>query len=236
VADIARDIVTRAILEELSARIDAVKTYDEYRSRLWRACQRLFKGGKERYFPGSFSRSIDQQLSEAWNEGANSVGVSPDDMTDDDLTILEGIINNENDYIDGIAGDIVTDRDAGMKPEDFESQYGSRVDIWAQRYVEVTNTARMHFGGKQKLKWNLGATEKHCPFCRKLNGIVAWATEWEQVDIHPQDPPNRHLSGEINGEKGCKGWKCDCTLDPTDERRTPKAIDRLTEIAMMGNL
>lgn len=226
----------RVLKDYILKSYDVVKTYDEYRSRLWRAALRLFNGGKERYFPGSFARSIDFQLTEAWYEGADSVGVSPEDMTPDDMTILEGIINNENDFIDGIAGDIATDRDAGMKPDDFESKYGSRVDTWAQRYVEVSNTARVKFGGKQRLKWNLGATEKHCPFCEKLNGIVAWASEWDQTDIHPQDPPNRHLSGEINGVPGCGGWHCDCGLNPTDERRTARAMDRLTEIALIGKL
>ena len=207
--------------------ISAIKTYNEFRSILWRACVRLYNGGKDANFTASFARSIDQQLTEAWNVGAADVGVQPEDMTPDDMQVLEGIINNENDFIDGIAGDIQADKDAGMTREDFDSQYGNRVDLWANRYTEVVNTARVHFGGKQRLQWHLGATEKHCPECEQLDGIVAWATEWEQADIHPQDPPNRHLT--------CGGWQCDCRLEPTTARRTPRAFDRITEIALQGN-
>jgi hypothetical protein len=221
--------VVQAILARLNARIDAVKTYNEYRSRLWRAALRLYEGRTGNTFmEASFARSIDQQLTEAWNIGADSVGVSPEDMTPDDMTILEGIINNENNFIARLGDDIIRARDEGMAWRDFEREFGNRVDLWANRYNEVVNTAKMKFGGKQRLKWNLGETEQHCESCLKLNGIIAWADEWDSTDIHPQQPPNSHLV--------CGGWHCDCTLDPTDERRTPKAIDKLTEIALMGNL
>jgi hypothetical protein len=220
------DIIAQ-VIEAVPELKPYLKTYDELYSRLWGAAVRLFNGGKDANFLGSFARSIDQQLTEAWNTGADDVGVAPEDMTPDDMTILEGIINNENDFLDGIAGDIATDRDAGMTREDFDSKYGSRVDLWANRYTEVVNTARMHFGGKQRLVWRLGQTEQHCPECEQLDGIVAWADEWSQADIHPQDPPNRHLT--------CGGWRCDCRLEPTTDRRTARAIDRITEIALQGN-
>src|ERR1035437_3546924 len=207
---------------------EELKTYGEFRARLWAAAQRLYNGGKDANFLGTFARSIDVQLTEAWNEGADDVGVSPEDMTPDDMTILEGIINNENDFIGGVANDIAADREAGMTPAAFSTQYGNRVDLWANRYTEVVNTARMKFGKKQRLKWKLGKTEQHCDQCEQLDGVVAWADEWDQADIHPQDPPNRHLM--------CGGWKCDCTLEPTTDRRTPKAIDILIQLATEDNI
>lgn len=219
------------IVEVISG--SALKTYDEYYSRLWRGAKRLFNGGKERNFESTFVRGIDEQLTEAWYKGADEVNVAPEDMTHDDMLILDALIESENNFIGGIAGDIVADRDAGMTAEDFTSKYGSRVELWAQRYVETVNRAKMRFGGKTRLEWQLGATEQHCPICEKLNGIIAWADEWFSSGIQPQNPPNPILSIEVGGVRGCEGWRCDCRLQVTTKRRTPRAIDRLTEIATL---
>lgn len=205
--------------------IVSLKTINEFRKRLWGAAQRLFDGGSRGDFTGTFARSIDVQLTEAWNKGAESVGVEPDEMTEDDLAILEAIINNENHFIRGISWDIVQAREEGLEQEAFASKFGARVDLWANRYNEVVNRARMQFGSKVRLKWVYGMTEDHCDQCRDLNGIVAFGREWQAARLHPQMPPNNLL--------GCEGWGCECQLVPTTERRTSRAMDRLTHIAMM---
>ena len=116
----------------------------------------------------------------------------------------------------------------GLPREQFDVQFGSRVDIWANRYPETENRARMHFGGKQRLEWVLGATEKHCSTCAALNGIVAFAEEWEESGVQPQSPPNGALE--------CGGWQCDCSLVPTDRRRSANALTRIMDIATAGNV
>jgi len=80
------------------------------------------------------------------------------------------------------------------------------------------------------LEWKLGATERHCPMCKGFDGIVARASEWEALDVHPQGAPNPALTGELNGEKGCEGWLCDCSLTPTDKRRSPGAYGRIEAV------
>lgn len=201
-----------------------IKTYDQYRARLWSAMVRLFNGGRDAAFLASFARSIDQQLTQAWNEGADDVGVAPDEMTREDMDILDGIIRNENDFIERIAGEIADAGQAGMTREDFDRQYGARVDLWAQRYVETVNRAHIVFGGKQKLQWRLGEAEAHCSTCADLNGIVAYATEWDESRFQPQAPPNPLLE--------CSGWRCTCQLVPTSARRTGRALDKLISIAL----
>lgn len=205
-----------------------VKTYDQYRARLWGAMVRLFNGGRGSNFDGSFARSIDQQLTQAWNDGGDDMGVAPDEMTPEDIHILDGIIRNENDFITRIGGEIRADADAGMTREDFDKKYQARLDLWANRFNETVNRAHIVFGGKQKLQWKLGATEQHCSTCAKLDGIVAYATEWDQARFQPQAPPNPLLE--------CEGWRCDCTLTPTTARRTGRALDRLTQIATSAHL
>jgi len=226
--------ILQALFVEMEKRTGGLKTYDVYRTRLWRAVMRLFGGGKERNFDGTFARSIDQQLTEAWNTGANEVGVAPEDMTASDIEFLQRIIENENDFITRIGDEIVADRDGGMTAEDFDAKYNARVDLWANRYTEVVNMARVRFGGKQRLEWQLGATEDHCGICQKLNGIVAFADEWAQFGIYPQNPPNQMLSVAVNGKPGCKGWRCDCECKPTNKRRSIRARDRLAEIALLA--
>jgi hypothetical protein len=223
--------VEARILAELERRIEAVKTYAAYRARLWGAVLRLYNGGRDAAFEASFIRSIDQQLTEAWINGASEVGVERDEMTAEDFARLEQVINNETDFVSGVMDDIQAAREAGVPRDQFDKQFGARVDLWANRYSETTDRARTYFGSKLKFEWQLGATEKHCPFCRALNGIVAFGYEWDEAEVHPQNPPNPALSGERGGEKGCEGWQCDCKRTPTTKRRTGRALDRLTEIA-----
>jgi hypothetical protein len=200
------------------------KNYEVYWSRLWGAAWRLYNGGAETSFDESFYRSIDQQLTQAWNDGAETVGVMPDEMGADDMVILNAIIDNEVQFAAGLQQDIVAARDAKMTYENFQSQFGARIDLWANRYLETENRARVQFGGKTKLQWTLGPTEAHCLTCNRLDGIIAWASEWEQAQVHPQMPPNDMLE--------CEGWHCGCQLLPTMNRRTANAFDLLTAIAL----
>jgi len=102
----------------------------------------------------------------------------------------------------------------------------SRASLWANRWNEAYNEAiriiTLNNGGN--LEWTLGATEEHCPECAAFNGIVARASEWETLGIRPQNAPNNKLT--------CGGWKCDCSLTPTDKKRSPNAYGRLEEILL----
>lgn len=206
----------------------AVRTYDQYRARLWGSMLRLYNGGRDAAFVSSFIRSIDAQLTQAWEKGAEEIGVTRDEMTADDLQILTAIIDNETQFIQRIAGEIVADREDGIDRQAFDKKYGARVDLWANRYNETVNRAKMTYGAKTRFEWHLGATEEHCKTCQKLNGIVAFGVEWEQARFHPQMPPNDLLE--------CGGWRCDCSLVPTKKRRTARALDRLTQIALEPHL
>lgn len=212
-------VVVRGLIARL-----AIKTLEQYRARLWAACVRLFNGGRDAAFEASFIRSIDQQLTKAWDEGAESIGVEPDEYTDADITIRDAIINNETEFINGLMNDIQTAKDSGMAREDFDKQFGSRADLWANRWTETVNRARMQMGSKQRFTWRLGSTEEHCDTCSRLNGITAFGYEWDEARIQPQAPPNSALT--------CSGWRCDCSLEPTTRRRTGRALDRLIEIRL----
>jgi len=61
--------------------------------------------------------------------------------------------------------------------------------------------------------WVFDDTAEKCDTCLALNGIVAYAWEWETAGFRPQSPPNALLT--------CGGWHCECELRHTEKRRSP---------------
>lgn len=205
------------------------KTEGAYNRHLWEAALDLYRGDIDAFgFVDEFVNNIGEQLTRAWNEGAREVGVDPADMTDEDNDYLDNIIANEHEYVLGLAEEIEAARESGATLDEFRTQYRARIDMWSNRYNDVKNEAKLYFGGKTRLEWTLGATEEHCSTCARLNGIVAYAEEWAESGFQPQKPPNDMLE--------CGGWRCDCSLDTTDRRRSPNALDRLLDIAVSGNV
>ena len=212
-----------------------VKTLEMFDRQLWSYSLEFFRGEiSDSEFEQLFIDAIENQLTRAWNEGADEVGVSIEDMTEDDLAILQGIINEEIGYLTGLGVAIIDAKEAttGMDENDaideFRSQFRDRIDIWASKYDEMVNRAKIHFGGKTRLKWIIGEAEEHCPSCSALNGIVAYASEWEQAGITPGESGSSVLS--------CGCWRCTCSCPETDERRSPNAFQRLLDIATSGNV
>ena len=219
------------------AKVIAVKTLEMYQRQLWSYALDFFRGDiSDAEFESAFFAAIEGQLTKAWNEGADEVGVLPEDYTDEDNAIIDGIITDEQSYVTDLGVAILDAKEALVDPAKitdaelnaFRSEFGARVDIWSNRYTDVNNQAKLHFGGKEKLVWHLGGTEEHCESCLALSGIVAYAEEWEEAGVHPQGPPNGAIS--------CGGWHCDCTLDTTNERRTRGALGMILDIAVSGNV
>lgn len=170
-----------------------------------------------------FGDLISGQMRRAWYEGMEENQLTPMDMTDEWEAILQEIIDGEKSYIVDFADAIEAARLAGNPIEPLMA----RTELWLNRYLDVVNQAKLETAEpKDKLVWRLGATEQHCSTCVALNGIVASASEWEEVGFHPQGPENGMLE--------CRGWRCDCSLDPTDERRTYDRMNRLYAIATGG--
>ena len=201
------------------------KTEGSFNRHLWTAALGFFRDEINAFtFIDIFVNEIENQLTRAWHEGARSVEVEPDDMTEADNLHLEAIINSEYDHVLGLAQAIEDAKLSGISLDAFRVRFRSRIDLWSARYREVVNEARIWFGGKKRLIWVLGRTEQHCQTCSALNGVVAWAEEWDQSLLRPQHPPNEFLE--------CGGWRCDCSLNPTDQRRSPRAFGILTNIVV----
>jgi len=206
--------------------LEFLKSIETYNRQLWQYTLDLYRGGDGGVFIDKFTAAIDNQLRRAWNEGARAVGVEPEDMTEDDRNEIKAIIDSEYEHILDLGSAIEGARDLSL--DEFRQSFRNRIDLWVSRYTDVINRAKVYFGSKTRLEWTLGETEQHCETCAALNGIVAYAQEWEQAGVHPQSPPNNVLE--------CGGWQCDCSLTQTDRRRSPNALQRIMDIAVAANL
>lgn len=201
--------VGRTLIELLGANFyDAAR----YERDIYAAATAYWKNGVKGNFTSAMNVTIKFGLKSAFEVGAESVDVSADEFTPDDRAVIDAIIAEEKshvsgllEFLDGLAQDPT--KNLGMAD--------GRLRMWVNRYEDVVSRARVHFGGKARLQWKLGEAE-HCTTCLALNGIVAWALEWDEAGIKPKSP-----------DLECKGYNCACTLEPTDRRRSPKAKQRI---------
>lgn len=204
-----------------------IKTEAYYLRTLSRAVRKLYAGDITRdEFLTTQLRLLDEQIRRAWNAGMRLNGLDPaTDMTAGYLQIIDEIQNNELNYVERFAQDIIN---AKLNGESIDPLI-QRAELWAHRYQDVVNRAKLETAdANQNFKWVLGPTEQHCPQCSALDGIVASASEWRQSNIRPQNPPNTLLD--------CGGWRCQCELQPTDQRRSPRALESIMNVVVAQNV
>jgi hypothetical protein len=201
------------------ARDGEYKTYDYFLTNVQRLVRDVYFNRIGGEFIDIMANLLQGQITQAYQiawqtEGGD--GVMPDYLS----SAAEDDILKQYDYVDQYYRDIVDAR-VDQTPID---PLLARAELWANRYNESYNRAvgliMAEMG--ERLVWELGATEEHCPTCAALNGIVAFASEWETLDVHPQNAPNGKLT--------CGGWKCDCKQTPTDKRRSPDAFTTIMNI------
>lgn len=192
------------------------KTYEYFLEHIEGLIQGVYDGNVAGDFIDIFANLISGQLTQAFEQAMADEEVDGD-MPDYLTGPLEDMILGQYDFVDGFYREIV---DARVDDEPIDPLL-ARAALWAQRWTEAYNQAvaliTAENGGN--LVWELGETEEHCDSCSALNGIIAPASVWEELGVHPQGGPNDLLT--------CGGWKCDCGLTPTDKRRTPKAYDAI---------
>jgi hypothetical protein len=227
-----RDLLRRVIDATLEAvpelcPLIAVKTQAAYEIHIWSYFREFFTGKIDAFsFINQMAGDIENQFTRAWNEGARSVNVEPVDMEQDDLDELASKIKTEQDYLDGVAGDIEAFIAEGNHTDaEFNERFKSRAMTWANAYARTVTDAQIWFGKKEKLEWIEGDTKDKCNTCVRLNGIVAWAKEWSQAGIKPQSQ-----------DLECQGFNCQCQLSPTDKRRTADALGKIMDIMVGANI
>jgi hypothetical protein len=204
---------------DLAEHLDEIKTVGYYRRALRRAVLDFYRGDIDAFaFIDEMIRLIEGQFTRAFNEGMRKMGLDPTtDMTPEWRTALNQKVFAEHNNILDFAQAIEDARNNNGDPP-LEHFY-SRVELWVNRFNEIMNWAMQLTGGRQKLEWQLGRTERHCTTCFALNGIVDYADSWTASGYQPQNAPNPMLE--------CGGWRCDCRLVPTNKRRTRGGVPKI---------
>jgi hypothetical protein len=202
---------------------DGVKSQADFLSRIEWLIRAAYNGDIAGEFIDGMAAIISRQYFLAYREVLAEEGL---EMTGEFRAHVEQMIADEFMHVEQLFRDIVDARIDGTPIDPLLA----RAQLWANRYAEVQNEARLKIGEiyGYKMVWELGATEEHCQTCSTLNGVVAFASEWETSGLKPQNAPNDLLE--------CGGWRCDCRLTKTDRRRSPNALDTLLNIGMSAGL
>lgn len=203
---------------------ELTKTVPFFQRALSRLVQTLYDG----FIGGEFvevaknliSGQIRKAYQEAWKENGTEAPL-PDYLVQAAATKIA----EQQSFVENYYHDIIDARINGASVEPLKA----RVDLWTNRYNEALDDGKhlIALNEGQKEKWVYGDAE-HCDTCAALNGIVALASEWEAAGFRPQNGPNPMLD--------CGGWNCKCRREPTDQRRSPKALETLINIAISRQL
>ena len=188
------------------------KTEDAYLWSIRNLVKDLYAGRIGNDFIDSMAELIQGQFTRAFNQAWRDEGEQlplPDYLQEG----LETEILDQFDYVDQYYADIV---DAKENEQPIEPLLG-RADLWAGQWTTTYEEAVRLIANEngENMVWRLGDTEKHCTSCASLDGIIAPASLWEELDVHPKDGDNPKLE--------CRGFRCDCTLEVTGQKKTPDA-------------
>lgn len=203
-----------SVPKDLDGSVSLAKTALHYEFSLRTAIHNLYETGDLGAYIDHHSRLIEEQFNRAWREGLRELGLTPEDMTQAEVSRLNELIYEEEGYVLDFASEILRARENG----DPVSPFTNRAQTWANRYNSIVNEAKTMAGKDQKLEWVLGVAE-HCSSCIKLSGIVKRASVWQNAGIRPQNAPNPMLE--------CQGYNCKCQLVPTTKPGTRGRFPKL---------
>lgn len=148
----------------------------------------------------------------AWEEDGNTTEL-PDYL----VSARDEAVMYQFGFVDAFKDEII----AAAVDEAPVDQFISRAALWANNWDSEYNRAKQLIASENggKLVWVEGDTADKCETCLALDGIVAYASEWEEAGVRPQNAPNDRLL--------CGGWRCGCSLQPTSDRKTPNALERI---------
>lgn len=158
-------------------------------------------------FQGNMLLVLDVGYRGAWMSGATDFGInSESELTDAELNALNTLIFEAYGHVAGLAEFV---QEHSRANGGLLGDCVARLPLWYSRYDQAVNQGRVMAGQDQKLMWVLGRTEQSCSSCLKLAGQVRRGSFWYEHDVLPRVPNSPVLA--------CGGWRCDCSLVPTDE-------------------
>ena len=157
-------------------------------------------------------------LTNAWHRGMESVGLRPVDISPEERVRLQQIITQETNQLAPFLDTIEANSKASG------GKLGPLMDraaMWANRFPDVENQARLMAQNDPVLEWQINVTrtvEQNCSTCLGLSGKPKRASAWRRAGLHPQRPPNEKLE--------CGGWLCGCALVPSTKALSKGPLPR----------
>jgi len=143
----------------------------------------------------------------AWETGAQACGITPQELTPEEIRRREQEIILEVSFVNSFALDILAfSRAAGGTLAPFLR----RAEMWANRFGAIQGLATSMACQDQKLMWIWNPLKDHCSDCAMYNGRVYRASTWAKYDIYPKMPSLE-----------CHGKHCGCSFVVTDASVTP---------------
>jgi len=194
-----------------------IKTQDFFEGTVERLIRDLYHGYIDgRTFSEIMFHLLQGQISDAyqtaWEEDGNTTEL-PDYLVEP----RDEAVMYQFGFVDGFKDEIIAASVDGLPIEPLIGRASLWANNWQSEYNKAVALISSHSGGK--LVWVEGDTEDKCDTCLALDGIVAYATEWEEAGVRPQNAPNDRLI--------CGGWRCGCRLEATEQRKTPNALERI---------
>lgn len=159
-----------------------------------------FDGGSLAGSRNGFKRAATEAFGEAfeagWLEGG---GELPFDG--EALSWFNARLEQEFSFIEGLfdeAKELKKDKEF-----DYFAWATSKADSYTNTLASVYNQAALMVGNNRMVTWQLGATEKHCKDCAKLDGQshkISWFMDRNYI---PHTP---------GASMECGGYNCDCRL------------------------
>jgi hypothetical protein len=201
----------------------AVKTFEQFINRLKSLVKAVYTGKIAGEFVDALGALIDRQITlafrEAWKDEGDE-GAMPESM----VTASEDMITGQYDFIGGFYRAIIDARQEQAPIDPLLSRAGQWANQYDVAYRAAVEMIRMESGGN--LMWKKGATERGCETCDKLDGLILSTREWQELGLHPRGYPNPLLACGGGGPPN----NCDCDLEPTEQRRTPKGFSTAMNI------
>ena len=186
-----------------------------YRMAIRNAIRGLWTGAVDReQFGDIMSLAIEQGLAAAFAEGAKDCGIKPGDYTEAEQDAIQEAIVNELTHVSDLADAVQAGSKANGGKIDPLFQRG---EMWIIRYKDLVNRGKVMACGDRKYVWTLGDAE-HCTTCARLAGQVRRGSFWRD-HVLPQNAPNDKLE--------CGGWRCQCSLQGTDDPVTRGRFPRV---------
>jgi hypothetical protein len=174
----------------------------QYKQALAGEARKLWSGGQSPFeFADNMFSVMRRNFTLAWRDGARIMGVK--EIGDAENLRIQEFTQAQAQYLPNLIDFIQSNsKQSGGKFGDLDV----RLDMWAMRWREMWNEARLFYTENEHLKWVIDPVKDHCVDCLALNGRVYSRNMWEKYGLRPQ-----------MSELACGGYLCGCRFVKTSE-------------------